>query len=224
MVSSAFGAGLAVIALSYPAPVDPFGGAPVFEVELMRDVGMSQPASAQSAASAPPSQSRPQPRTVAARTPAGPVPASTTPSLLSAGETASESTAATDGAAQAEAAPSQTPPATRATSGGDARKGAPTSGAQGGSHDDQYEAQVIRWIDRHKQHPGRLQGVVTLAFDVDRRGRIHGCVIARSSGDSRLDRIAKQQVEAAAPLPRPSRDVTWQTRRITLSLDYRRFS
>lgn len=104
---------------------------------------------------------------------------------------------------------------------GDNRRGAATQGAQGGAAIDEYEARVIRWIDEHKRHPGRVNGIVTVQFVVDRHGRLRNSRIAQSSGDNRLDQIALSQLREAAPLPRPSRDLTWDTHEMRVRLDYR---
>ena len=230
-VSSAFGAGLVAIALTYTVPPEPFGGAPVFEVELFRDVGMSAPASLQGGAA---KAAQPVTETAAEKRPETPIqarpdlPANTptaeplnfkAPSTPRTGVSIDrQANLANMPASRFSAQPSVAGSAVT----GDDRRGAPTQGAQGGTQSDDYEAQVIRWLDAHKRHPGRLQGVVTVKFDVDRRGRIRDCIVTKSSGDERLDRIAQRQVQQAAPLPRPPHDVTWQTREITVSLDYRR--
>lgn len=229
-VSSVFGAGLAAIALTYPVPEDPFGGAPVFEVELFQDAGMSAPASLKGSTTpfAPPAQKLS--RDPARQNQSTAETAPTTEALNSEPAFLSRSTLSAAPPKTGTTNPASTtalqPPALHYMVGaqvtGDDRRGASTQGAQGGRHTDTYEAQVIRWLDAHKQHPGRLEGVVTLKFEVDRRGRVRDCVVTQTSGDERLDRIAQQQLRQAAPLPRPPHDVTWQTRQITVSLDYRR--
>lgn len=228
-VSSAFGAGLAAMALTFTPPEDPFGGAPVFEVELFSDAGFNAPVSAQGATATRPS---PKQITPSAQKPDRP----SAPPTASTAEAPSQTVATSPAASGAFAikpsstptlssglgtSASATPMATGSVSSGDGRPGAPTQGAQGGARTDSYEAQVIRWLDAHKRHPGRLEGVVTIRFEVDRRGRVRDSVVTKSSGDPRLDRIARQQLRDASPLPRPPRDVAWQTREITVSLDYR---
>lgn len=230
-VSSAFGAGLAAIALTYTAPEDPFGGAPVFEVELFRDTGMSAPVAVKgsSGQSDPPVQKVLQVSPPETPTPSQPTPApQDTPRPVHISQTApalTDSPTVAGSAVTQEAASSRaSAPASTAGSAitGDNRRGAPNQGAQGSQQVDTYEAQVIRWLDARKRHPGRLEGVVTIKFEVDRRGRVRNCVVSKSSGDGRLDRIAQQQLREAAPLPRPPHDATWQTREMTVSLDYRR--
>lgn len=229
-VSSVFSAGLVAIALTYPVPEDPFGGAPVFEVELFQDAGMSAPASLKGTTTpfAPPAQKLS--RDSAHQNHATAEIVSPTEALASKPAFPSHPTLSAAPAKTGTATPASTtgiqPPALHYIAGaqatGDDRRGASTQGAQGGRHTDTYEAQVIRWLDAHKQHPGRLEGMVTLKFEVDRRGRVRDCIVTQTSGDERLDRIAQQQLRQAAPLPRPPHDVTWQTRQITVSLDYRR--
>ena len=227
-VSSAFGAGLAAIALTYAPPEPPFGGAPVFEVQLF-DAGMAAPSRATGASNDVPSPAKVEHKPAPQARPSTPRESVTAPALSE--PTPRVSSVAAESATLAAGTPSAVAPAPRAsanprTSGspvaGDDRRGASTQGAQGGTQTDSYEAEVIRWLDARKKHPGRLQGVVTLKFVVDRRGRLRDSQVTGSSGDPRLDRIAQQQLRDAAPLPRPPHNVTWQTREITVSLDYRR--
>lgn len=229
-VSSAFGAGLAAIVLSYTPPAPPFGGAPVFDVELF-DAGMATPTQAAGASNDKPAvvkveqKSSPPAKLDSSRETISP-PAEKDPAPpVSSAVSESVTLANTLRLAGASSSSSSTAPRTSGSPvAGDDRRGAPTQGAQGGPQTDSYQAQVIRWLDARKQHPGRLQGVVTVKFIVDRRGRLRDSQVIASSGDPRLDRIALQQLREAAPLPRPHHDVTWQTREITVSLDYRRHS
>ena len=229
VVSSVFSAGIAAIALTYSVQEPPFGGAPVFEVELIQYAGLSAPVSPRGSTQAAPPTKGPD-KDLHRETQADTKPAvvSESPSREPSPQVASPSQ--TEGPKLAEAAPSgatatsQPTPASRLAGSpvtGDERRGAATQGAQGGQQTDTYEAQVIRWLEAHKKHPGRLAGVVTVKFVVDRRGRIRDSLITKSSGDARLDRIAQQQLREAGPLPRPPLDVAWQTREITVSLDYR---
>lgn len=226
-VSSAFGAGLVAIALTYTPPAPPFGGAPVFEVELF-DAGMVAPRQTKGASNAVPATVKVEPKPAPTAEPPSPretlftTPTSEpTPRVESSASVNSSIAATSQSGIALSSRASVSPSTSRSPVAGDDRQGAPTQGAQGGAQTDAYEAQVIRWLDARKKHPGRLQGVVTLKFIVDRRGRLRSSQVSGSSGDPRLDRIAQQQLRDAAPLPRPPRDVTWQTREITVSLDYR---
>lgn len=226
-VTSAFSVGIAAIALTHTAPEPPFGGAPVIEVQLFQSVGMSAPATTMGRSQPSPAIAEVQEKPAReAATDINPAPTNKVPVSEPTAQipisSLSTSNPFTNSTAQSSSRTPATSPMAGSAASGDERKGAATQGAQGAQQSDDYEAQVIRWLDAHKKHPGRLAGVVTIRFVVDRRGRLRDSVITKSSGDPRLDRIAQQQIREAAPLPRAPRDAAWQTREITVSLDYRR--
>jgi len=103
------------------------------------------------------------------------------------------------------------------TEGGSAR----TTGASGGSQIDDYYARVLRWVEEHKRHPGGVTGVVTVAFTLDRRGRITEEKVLAGSGRASLDAAALRQLRASEPFPRPPSDTAWRTREFRVRLDYR---
>ncbi|WP_395943252.1 energy transducer TonB [Brevundimonas sp.] len=103
------------------------------------------------------------------------------------------------------------------TEGGAAR----TTGASGGARIDDYYAHVLRWVEEHKRHPGGVTGVVTVAFTLDRRGRITKEQVLTGSGHAGLDAAALRQLRASEPFPRPPSDATWRTREFRVRLDYR---
>ncbi|MFN7129419.1 MAG: TonB family protein [Brevundimonas sp.] len=109
----------------------------------------------------------------------------------------------------------------------DARRGltsggaAATSGANAGAQVDDYYAQVLRWVETHKRHPGGVTGVVTVAFTLDRRGRVSDERVLTGSGRAALDAATLSQIRAAQPFPRPPSDTTWRTREFRVRLDYR---
>lgn len=104
-----------------------------------------------------------------------------------------------------------------ATQGG----GGQTLGAAAAADTDAYAAEVLAWIERHKRHPGGARGVVTVSFRLDRRGRVHGLRLVRSSGERALDRSAMDQLIATQPFPRPDAGTRWTTREFTVNIDYR---
>ena len=104
-----------------------------------------------------------------------------------------------------------------ATQGG----GGSTLGASAAPRTDRYAAQVLAWIERNKRHPGGERGVVTVRFELDRTGRVHGLTLARSSGQRHLDRSALDQIARAQPFPRPDADVEWVRYPFTVNIDYR---
>ena len=100
--------------------------------------------------------------------------------------------------------------------------GAPTIGASAGRSSDDYEAQNLRWIEQHKGNAGGNLGVVTVQFTLDRRGRLSGEAVLRTSGHAGLDAFSLNKLRQAAPFPRPPASVTWPSRDFVVNIDYRR--
>lgn len=91
-----------------------------------------------------------------------------------------------------------------------ARTAAPAPGAD--AHNPHavpnWKSRLMAQLERHKRYPlaaqsRREQGVVQLAFSVDRSGGVHHAHILRSSGSSLLDRATLALLVRAAPLPPP---------------------
>ncbi|MFT4254859.1 MAG: TonB family protein [Caulobacter sp.] len=92
------------------------------------------------------------------------------------------------------------------------------------SHDP-YAAQVLSWIEARKTMPEalrrrRTQGVVVVAFTLDRFGRMSRASIVESSGDHALDAAAMDLLNTAAPFPRAPRDADWNRRRFETPISY----
>lgn len=104
-----------------------------------------------------------------------------------------------------------------ATQGGGGR----SLGAAAAADTDTYAAEVLAWIERRKRHPGGARGVVTVSFQLDRRGRVHRLRLVRSSGFRALDRSALDQIVATQPFPRPAPGARWSLRDFTVNIDYR---
>jgi protein TonB len=71
-----------------------------------------------------------------------------------------------------------------------------------------WKSLLVSQLERSKRYPSQAraraeQGVVQLAFSVDRHGGIHDARIVRSSGSELLDRETLAMVERAQPLPPP---------------------
>lgn len=69
-----------------------------------------------------------------------------------------------------------------------------------------YLGELQRWLAQHQHYPTAArergwQGVVELAFSIDRVGRVTGAQVAASSGHPVLDRAALDMLTRAAPLP-----------------------
>ena len=87
-----------------------------------------------------------------------------------------------------------------------------------------YEAEVLAWINRHKHDPhqsiqARQEGIVGIAVELDRWGRLLRVELLNSSGHRSLDQAALRQVRAAAPYPRPIA-ADWNRKRIELNLAF----
>lgn len=90
---------------------------------------------------------------------------------------------------------------------------------------DPYAAQVLSWIEARKVMPEALrrrrsQGVVVVAFTLDRFGRMSRPVIVESSGDRALDAAAMDLLSSAAPFPKAPRDSDWNRRRFETPISY----
>jgi protein TonB len=69
-----------------------------------------------------------------------------------------------------------------------------------------WRDQLVAHLQRYKQYPGnatarREEGVVSLAFSMDRNGRVLSRHIARSSGFPDLDEEVLSMIQRAQPLP-----------------------
>ncbi len=70
-----------------------------------------------------------------------------------------------------------------------------------------YVTKLRRWLERHKTYPRkakrrRQQGVVLLAFSINRDGIVLDSRIEKGSGHDLLDRETTRMLERAQPLPR----------------------
>ncbi|HLN07705.1 MAG TPA: energy transducer TonB [Xanthobacteraceae bacterium] len=69
-----------------------------------------------------------------------------------------------------------------------------------------WQRQLVAHLERHKRYPPRAhgeQGVASVAFIVDREGRVSGIRIVRSSGSAALDDETLAMIRRAQPLPVP---------------------
>jgi periplasmic protein TonB len=88
---------------------------------------------------------------------------------------------------------------------------------------------VVRWqnqlgahIDRFKRYPAtaRRGGTTTVAFTIDRQGRLVQSSIVESAGSPALDQEALATLARAAPMPHPPDDVTDAELTFTVSLHF----
>ena len=81
----------------------------------------------------------------------------------------------------------------------------PKSGEMG-NRSDEYRARIRGLIEQHKEYPvtarrGRMEGLVSVRFVLNRTGVLRQAEISRSSGRGILDRAALQAVEAVGKFP-----------------------
>lgn len=222
------GAALAGLAANATEPAVMIGGAPVIQLTLAPRAsfdGVNAPqTSASSTAPSRRTDDSPAPQPVAAPL----EPPTIRRPLHAAPHTTSLAAAEQE---PAPSAPSRHTPGSGAASTGEARRaseaglteggGAPVVGAGAASTADAYEAAVLAWIERHKQHPGGPAGIVTVRFTLDRRGALRASEVLSSSGMSSVDHAALSQLKDAAPFPRPAAHTLWRTRDFVVRIDFR---
>lgn len=83
---------------------------------------------------------------------------------------------------------------------------APAPGASGSNAVPNWKSELVSRLERNKRYPSGAsgaQGVVVLAFTVDRSGGVHGARVTRSSGSSALDAEAVSLAQRVSPVPAP---------------------
>jgi protein TonB len=101
----------------------------------------------------------------------------------------------------------------------------PMSGASGRATIMNWKSQLVARLERSKRYPSEArsrgeQGVVYLAFSVDRSGRVHGARITRSSGSSALDQETIALATRVSPLPAPPPEIHGNTIPIVVPIRY----
>ncbi len=80
---------------------------------------------------------------------------------------------------------------------------APTSGVGASTSIATWRGSVMAHLNRHKRYPGGGGGTSSVAFTIDRSGRVLSARLIRSSGNATLDREAVALARRASPVPRP---------------------
>jgi protein TonB len=89
----------------------------------------------------------------------------------------------------------------------------------------QWGAQIRRKIERRKRYPSGARGAsgtVTLRIAVSRAGALRGVSIARSSGNSALDKAALRAVKSARRFPAAPNGLTNSSYSFTLAMQFKR--
>ncbi|HWM83998.1 MAG TPA: energy transducer TonB [Pseudolabrys sp.] len=102
---------------------------------------------------------------------------------------------------------------------------APMSGASGRATIMNWKSLLVSRLERSKRYPSEArsrgdQGVVYLAFSVDRSGRVHGARITRSSGSAALDSETLALASRVSPLPPPPLEVQGNNIPIVVPIRY----
>ena len=74
-----------------------------------------------------------------------------------------------------------------------------------------WQKTLLTHLGRYKRYPAQgkgAEGVVSLAFTIDRKGNVVSSRVEKSSGSSALDDEALAMIKRAAPLPAPPPEVT----------------
>ncbi|MCP2000858.1 energy transducer TonB family protein [Nitrobacter winogradskyi] len=100
------------------------------------------------------------------------------------------------------------------------RAAAPAEGMASSMSPATWRAALMAHLNRHKRFPsGASQGVASVAFTIDRSGRVLSARLVRSAGDSALDAEAVSLPRRASPVPAPPSNVGGGS--ITLSVPIR---
>jgi protein TonB len=86
----------------------------------------------------------------------------------------------------------------------------PSSSAPASSAAASWQRLLVARLVRFQRHPPRargVEGVVSLAFSLDRHGNVMSSHIVKSSGSALLDYEALDLIKRAAPLPAPPAEI-----------------
>jgi len=85
-----------------------------------------------------------------------------------------------------------------------------SSPASASSASASWQQSLVARLTKVQHYPAQahgVQGVVNLAFTIDRQGKVVSSKIAKSSGSAVLDAEALDLIKRAAPLPPPPADI-----------------
>lgn len=88
-----------------------------------------------------------------------------------------------------------------------------------------WQSRVLSWLNRHKRYPAsaksrRQEGLVQVAFTVDKGGRVTSSRVSRSSGVPALDQAALDMVRRASPVPAPPPEIAASALKLAVPVDF----
>lgn len=88
-----------------------------------------------------------------------------------------------------------------------------------------WQSRVLSWLNRHKRYPAsarsrKQEGLVQVAFTVDKGGRVTSSRVARSSGIPALDQAALEMVRRASPVPAPPPEIATSNMKLAVPVDF----
>jgi len=88
-----------------------------------------------------------------------------------------------------------------------------------------WHSRVLSWLNRHKRYPAsarsrKQEGMVQVAFTVDKGGRVTSSRVARSSGIPALDQAALEMVRRASPVPAPPPEIATSSMKLAVPVDF----
>ncbi|MDX2333573.1 energy transducer TonB [Brevundimonas vesicularis] len=191
-------------------PPPPPAPAPVFEVELVRFQAPPQP----------PSEQPPGPEQTEA-TARPPLPRPLVTPHLAAAPPPDVEPLAVPPPAPLVAPASPRPPAPETT----APPSRPAAPARLPASSPSWEGRLLAHLERRKRYPAEAraagqEGVASVRFTLDRRGRVLSAVLAQRSGHAALDREAVALIQRAQPLPVPPDSVPGDPIVLTVPVEF----
>jgi len=99
---------------------------------------------------------------------------------------------------------------------------APTSGVASSMSIATWRGSVMAHLNRHKRYPGGGGGTSSVAFTIDRSGRVLSARLIRSSGSAALDREAVALARRASPVPAPPANMSGSSVVLTVPVRFSR--
>jgi protein TonB len=84
---------------------------------------------------------------------------------------------------------------------------APASGVSSSMSIAKWRGMVVAHMNRHKRYPGSGGGTSSVAFTIDRSGRVLSARLVGSSGSAALDQEAVSLARRASPVPAPPANI-----------------